>query len=99
MKTFVKIIMVVLFSGFVYGDIQAQKKKVTKKSTSSKRTEVKFTPREFATPDSEFVVTDVPDSAFAYSSIKNLTQANGITIAYADGTFRPNEPLRRGDFI
>ena len=65
MKTFVKIIMVVLFSGFVYGDIQAQKKKVTKKS-SSKTSAVKFTPREFATPDSAFVVTDVPDSSSAY---------------------------------
>lgn len=99
MKTFVKIIMVVLFSGFMYGDIQAQKKKVTKKSTSSKITTVKFTPREFATPDPSFVVTDVPDSSMAYSSITNLTQNNGVTIAYADGTFRPNDPLRRGDFI
>ena len=98
MKTFVKFIMVVLFSGFVYGDIQAQKKKVTKKS-SSKTNAVKFTPREFAIPDSAFVVTDVPDSSSAYSSIKNLTQMNAVTIAYADSTFRPKDPLRRGDFI
>jgi hypothetical protein len=99
MKTFVKIIMVVLFSGFVYGDIQAQKKKVTKRSTSSKTGTVKFTPREFATPDSSFVITDVPDSSSAYSSVNNLVQTNGVTLAYADSTFRPKDPLRRGDFI
>lgn len=99
MKTFVKFIMLVLFSGFIYGDVQAQKKKVKKKSTSSKTSVVKFTPREFATPDSTFIVTDVPDTNSAYSSVKNLTQMHGVTIAYADSTLRPKDPLRRGDFI
>ncbi len=98
MKTFVKIIIVILFSGFICGNIQAQKKRVTKRSSSSKTSVVKFTPREFAVPDSLFVVSDVPDSSSAYSSIQTLTQ-NGVTMAYADSTFRPKEPLRRGDFI
>src|SRR5688500_19498894 len=98
MKTFVKIILLVLFSGFMFGDVQAQNKKVKKKSSSSKTNVVKFTPREFATPDSAFVLTDVPDTNSAYSSVKNL-QMQGVTIAYADSTFRPKDPLRRGDFI
>ena len=98
MKKFVKIIMLGLFAAMLYGDVQAQKKKV-KRSASSKKTTVKFTPKEFGTLTSVSDLRDEADSTREYASVKNLIETNGVTIAYADSTFKPKEPLRRGDFI
>ncbi len=98
MKKFVKIMMLVLSVGILSADVNAQKKKSTKK-TSAKTTVVKFTPREFAMPDSTYMLKDVSDTNAYYASVQNLIGKRGVTLAYADSTFRPNDPLRRGDFI
>ncbi|MEO6329550.1 MAG: S-layer homology domain-containing protein [Ginsengibacter sp.] len=98
MKKYVKIIMLLALFGVTYGDMQAQKKKTIKRSTV-KTTKVKFTPKEFGTPASLSEVTDVNDSTPGYQSIKTLVETNGVTLVYADNTFRPKDPLRRGDFI
>ncbi len=99
MKKFVKIMMLVLAAAGFSADVVAQKKKSSKKTSSKKTTVVKFTPREFATPDSTFTMTDVSDTNSYYGSVQNLVTKRGITLAYADSTLRPNDPLRRGDFI
>jgi hypothetical protein len=80
------------------GDIQAQKKKVVKKS-SSKTTKVKFTPREFGAPSSVSDISDISEANPEYTSVKNLVETNGVTLVYADSTFRSKDLLRRGDFI
>jgi len=98
MKKFVKIIMLGLFAAMLYGDVQAQKKK-HKKSASKKSTVQKFTPKEFGTLTSVSDLRDEADSTREYASVKNLMENNGVTLAYADSTFQPKEPLRRGDFI
>jgi hypothetical protein len=101
MKKFVKVIMLALFTALLYGDVQAQKTKV-KKSYHSKKTTaktVKFTPKEFGTLTSVADLRDESDSTREYASVKNLIENNGVTLAYADSTFQPKEPLRRGDFI
>jgi len=98
MKKFVKIIMLGLFAGMLYGDVQAQKKKY-KKSASLKKTTVKFTPKEFGTFTSVADVRDEADSTREYASVKNLIENNGVILTYADSTFQPKAPLRRGDFI
>jgi len=98
MKKFVKIITLGLFAAMLFGDVQAQKKK-HKKSASSKSTVKKFTPKEFGTLTSVAVLRDEADSTREYASVKNLIENNGVTLAYADSTFQPKEPLRRGDFV
>lgn len=80
-----------------YGDLQAQKKKVVKKS--SKATVVKFTEKSFGTPTSITEVTDVTEGSAAYDAEKNLIENYGVTLAYSDNTFKGKDPLRRGDFI
>jgi hypothetical protein len=101
MKKLVKIIMLGLFAALFYGDVQAQKTKV-KKSKSYKKTTaktVKFTPKEFGTFTSVSDLRDEADSTREYASVKNLIENNGVSLAYADSTFKPKEPLRRGDFV
>jgi hypothetical protein len=98
MKTYLKIIMLVALFGVLHGDIQAQKKRTLKKSTT-KTTTIKFTPKEFGTPASVSEVKDENDSTPEYSSVKNLVENNGVQLVYADSTFRPKDLLRRGDFI
>jgi len=78
------------------GDLQAQKKKVVKKS---KPTAVKFVEKSFATPTSVTEITDISDSNRAYDAEKSLIENYGVTMAYSDNTFKGKEPLRRGDFI
>jgi hypothetical protein len=98
MKKFVKIMMLVFAVAILSADVNAQKKKTTKK-TSAKKSAVKFTPMEFATPDSTVMLKDVADTNAYYASVNNLIGKRGVMLAYADSTFRPNDPLRRGDFI
>jgi hypothetical protein len=101
MKKFIKIIMLGLFAALFYGDVQAQKTKV-KRSKSYKKTTaktVKFTPKEFGTFTSVSDLRDEADSTREYASVKNLIENNGVSLAYADSTFKPKEPLRRGDFV
>ena len=98
MKKFVKVIMLGLFAAMLFGDVQAQKKKY-KKSASAKKTTVKFTPKEFGTLTSVADLRDESDSTREYTSVKNLIENNGVTLVYADSTFQPKAPLRRGDFI
>jgi len=99
MKKFVKIIMLGLFATILYGDVQAQKKHHKKSASSKKSTVQKFTPKEFGTLTSVSDLRDEADSTREYTSVKNLMENNGVTLAYADSTFQPKEPLRRGDFV
>ncbi|MEO7801290.1 MAG: S-layer homology domain-containing protein, partial [Ginsengibacter sp.] len=98
MKKFVKIMMLILAGSTLSAEVNAQKKKTTKK-TSAKTTVVKFKPMEFATPDSTVMLKDVADTNAYYASVNNLIGKRGVILSYADSTFRPNDPLRRGDFI
>lgn len=98
MKKFVKVILLAFFAIMLFGDLQAQKKSKKYKS-SKKATAVKFTPKEFGTMTTVSDLTDESDSTREYASVKNLIENNGVTIAYADNTFKPKEPLRRGDFV
>jgi hypothetical protein len=91
--------MLAAFAGILFTNAEAQKKA---KKYHSKKSVVKteqFKPREFGTPTSVADITDEADSTREYSSIQNLVENNGVTLSYADSTFRPKEPLRRGDFI
>ena len=78
---------------------QAQKK-VTKKKTVNKNTIViKLTERNFGNPTSISAITDIVVTDPAYESLKNLIENYGVTLTYADNTFRPKELLKRGDFV
>jgi len=99
MKKYLKIIMLLALFGISYADIQAQKKKKSVKSSTAKTVKVKFIPREFGTPASLIEISDLTDTTPGYQSVKNLVETNGVTLVYADNTFRPKDPLRRGDFI
>ena len=90
--------MLLRLFGIFLGDTQAQKKKTVKHS-SAKTTTIKFTPREFGTPSSVSEIKDVSDSSAEFQSVKNLIETNGVTLVYADNTFKSKESLRRGDFI
>ncbi|MEO6455793.1 MAG: S-layer homology domain-containing protein [Ginsengibacter sp.] len=96
MKKYAKIIMMFALLGIFSADIQAQKKKTVKRSTTKTAT---FKPKEFGTPSSVNDITDVKETNPEYNSIKNLVEINGVTLVYSDSTFRPKDPLRRGDFI
>lgn len=98
MKTFVKIILGVAFFGTFNESIYAQSKKSVKKPVS-KTTKTTFVPREFGTTSSVIDVHDVSETSPEYQSVKNLVETNGVTLVYADSTFKPKEQLRRGDFI
>ncbi len=91
--------MLVLFAGMLYGGAQAQKKKVVKKTKSTKTTAAKFTPKDFGTFTSVADIKDETEANPEYQSVKNLVETNGVTLAYADSTFKPKDVLRRGDFI
>ncbi|MEJ7673816.1 MAG: hypothetical protein WKF59_14245 [Chitinophagaceae bacterium] len=72
----------------------------TKKKTVGNNTVViKLTERNFGSPASVSEVTDIIESDAAYESLKNLIENYGVTITYADKTFRAKESLKRGDFI
>lgn len=97
MKKYFMIMVTALTLLLSVSDLQAQKKKVVKKST--KPAAVKFTEKSFGTPTTIAEVTDIKDSTPAYEAEKNLIENYGVTMAYSDNTFKGKEPLRRGDFI
>ncbi len=91
-----------LFIGlmFSFANVQAQKKKITtKKTVTNNNVSIKLTERNFGSSASVSEITDAIESDAAYESLKNLIENYGVTITYADNTFRGKEPLRRGDFI
>jgi len=80
--------------------VNAQTKKVTaKKTSSSNKVSIKAVDRNFGTSTSIADITDVIETDVAYSAVKNLIENYGVTLTYADNTFRGKEPLKRGDFI
>lgn len=99
MNKYARIIMLVTLFGLTCGVTEAQRKKVVKKSSVKKSSVVKFTPREFGTAYAVGDLKDVQETNAEYQSVKNLIENDKVTLAYADSTFRPKEPLRRGDFI
>jgi hypothetical protein len=93
---------IMLFIGlmFSFANVQAQKKKITtKKTVTNNNVSIKLTERNFGSSASVSEITDAIESDAAYESLKNLIENYGVTITYADNTFRGKEPLRRGDFI
>jgi hypothetical protein len=98
MKKYVMIMITALSLMLSVGELQAQKKKVVKKSTAKTHT-VKFVEKSFGTPTSITEVTDITDASPGYDAEKNLIENYGVTLAYSDNTFKGKEPLRRGDFI
>lgn len=101
-QTMIKVVKTAIFVtlfALVYGDSQAQQKKVVKKTIIKPAPKDKFIPREYGAPASVADVTDVTETSAEYESLKNLIEISGVTITYADNTFKPAEPLRRGDFV
>jgi hypothetical protein len=43
--------------------------------------------------------TDVKSSDYYYQALENLVNRWGCIGGYPDGTFRPQQPLTRGDFV
>lgn len=82
----------------LFANSEAQKKKVTTKTSSNKVT-IKTVERNFGSTTSVTEITDINDSAAAYQSLNNLMANYGTTITYADNTFRGKEALKRGDFV
>jgi len=99
MKTYVKIIMLMSFLTVLNAEVNAQVKKSVKRHTTKKTVAVKFKPKEFATTTTVSAITDLKEDNAEYNSVKNLVETNGVTLVYADSTFRPKDVLRRGDFI
>jgi len=99
MKNYFKIILPVVLM-FILTNVQAQKKKVsTKKIVTTQNTSTKVTERNLGTPASIADIKDITEADAAYGSLKNLIENYGVTLTYADNTFRGKEPLRRGDFV
>ena len=96
MKNCFKFLPVIL--SFLVIHAQAQKKVTAKKKTTNTVT-IKAVDRNFGSPASVSDITDVDDSNVVYPELKNLIDNYGVTITYADNTFRGKEALRRGDFI
>jgi hypothetical protein len=96
MKNYFKILHVILF--LLVADVQAQKKVITKKKANNTIT-LKAVDRNFGSPASVSDITDVNDSNVVYRELKNLIENYGVTIIYADNTFRGKEFLKRGDFV
>ena len=96
MKNYLKILPVIIF--FLAGDAQAQKKVATKKKANN-TISIKAVDRNFGSPASVSDITDVNDSSVVYNELKNLLENYGVTITYADNTFRGKESLKRGDFV
>ena len=102
MKKLLKIFLLTAFAGMLFTNLEAQtkgKKSHSKHAKKSLAKKEQFKPREFGTPTSVADITDEADSTREYASVKNLVENNGVTLSYADSTFRAKEPLRRGDFI
>ncbi|MGI8581887.1 MAG: hypothetical protein ACR2KX_06820 [Chitinophagaceae bacterium] len=100
MKNFFKIMLPVI-SFFLFADVLGQNKSVStkKKPVGNNTVVIKLTERNFGSPASVSEVTDIIESDAAYESLKNLIENYGVTITYADKTFRAKESLKRGDFI
>ena len=78
---------------------QAQKKVTKKKTVNNNTVVIKLTERNFGNPTSISAITDIVVTDPAYESLKNLIENYGVTLTYADNTFRPKELLKRGDFV
>lgn len=98
MKNYSGITLSLLFAFFLFTDVQAQKKKVTARSRTSAANKITVE-KNFGSPTSVSQITDITESDPAYSSLKNLIENYGVTITYADNTFRGKELLKRGDFV
>jgi hypothetical protein len=97
MKKYVMILITALSLLLSTGELQAQKKKVVKKSARTNT--VKFTEKSYGSPTTITEVTDITEASPGYEAEKNLIENYGVTITYSDNTFKGKEPLRRGDFI
>ena len=78
---------------------EAQKKVTKKKTVNNNTVVIKLTERNFGNPTSISAITDIVVTDPAYESLKNLIENYGVTLTYADNTFRPKELLKRGDFV
>ena len=94
---YIKILPVALL--LMITNAQAQKKVTKKKTVNNNTVVIKLTERNFGNPTSISAVTDIVVTDPAYESLKNLTENYGVTLTYADNTFRPTELLKRGDFV
>lgn len=104
MKQYLNVFLFAALFAVSYGELKAQTRKVAKgagaKTTAEKKpASANFTPREFGSVASVSDISDVKETSPEYQSLKNLIETNGVILTYADSTFRPKEPLRRGDFI
>ena len=97
MKKYFNFLGAFLFLTSICSDTFAQKKKVVTKKSNT--VTVKYTERNLGTTTSVADITDIPDTDPAHKSLKNLIEKNGVTITYADNTFKGKDPLRRGDFV
>ena len=97
MKSYFKILPVALL--FIFTNAQAQKKVTKKKTVNNNTVVIKLTERNFGNPTSIPAITDIVVTDPAYESLKNLIENYGVTLTYADNTFRPKELLKRGDFV
>lgn len=96
MKSYKFILLIV--SVLLIGNSEAQKKKVTTKKNSN-TVSIATVTRNFGSPTSVSQIIDVTEADPAFASVKNLIENYGVTLSYDDNTFKPKEPLKRGDFI
>ena len=94
---YIKILPVALL--LMITNAQAQKKVTKKKTVNNNTVVIKLTERNFGNPTSISAITDIVVTDPAYESLKNLIENYGVTLTYADNTFRPKELLKRGDFV
>ena len=74
---------------------EAQKKVTKKKTVNNNTVVIKLTERNFGNPTSIPAITDIIVTDPAYESLKNLIENYGVTLTYADNTFRSKELLKR----
>jgi hypothetical protein len=77
----------------------AQQKKTVAKAKSTKMALKAPLPQQFSLPASVSDVADLKETDRFYQSVKDLVERYNVLVVYNDNTFRPNEPLRRGDFV
>ena len=94
---YIKILPVALL--LMITNAEAQKKVTKKKTVNNNTVVIKLTERNFGNPTSIPAITDIIVTDPAYESLKNLIENYGVTLTYADNTFRPKELLKRGDFV
>ena len=97
MKSYKSILSILAM--FLLVNVQAQTKKTVSKKTTSKSSSLKVVTRNYGSPTAVSQITDVTEADPSYSSIRNLIENYGVTVAYDDNTFKGKEPLKRGDFI